>query len=179
MKREEFEKICADNLNKFKQLLTQAINGVPKDLIKGLHSVERVGGGMRMPCLERIASQVFNVKAISKTQEASESVARGCAIQAAALSPLFKVPQFVVKERLSEPVSISIQYKGEQPNEKILFDTKCDLEKNVSLLLMKNTDIELSLKVPSNLPIKKIPIAEATLETFQQKELQFEGKIYF
>ena len=48
------------------------------DLTK-IHSVERLGGGSRIPKIEQMTSEVFG-KTISKTLDASESISRGCAI---------------------------------------------------------------------------------------------------
>ena len=43
---------------------------------------------------------------LSRTTNAEESVARGCALQCAMLSPVFKVREFGVVERTSMPVHI-------------------------------------------------------------------------
>mmetsp|Transcript_51793 Transcript_51793/g.100082 ORF Transcript_51793/g.100082 Transcript_51793/m.100082 type:complete len:490 (+) Transcript_51793:2-1471(+) len=51
-------------------------------------------------------SAALGEKPISTTMNADESVARGCALQAAILSPLYKVRDFEIKEGLSIPISV-------------------------------------------------------------------------
>ena len=55
-----------------------------------IHSVERIGGGSRIPLIVDISKQIFG-KELSKTLDANESIARGCTIMAAILSPRYSV----------------------------------------------------------------------------------------
>jgi hypothetical protein len=52
-------------------------------------AVELVGGSSRIPALQRILTQYFG-REPSRTLNAKETVARGCALQCAMLSPSFK-----------------------------------------------------------------------------------------
>ncbi|XP_028246887.1 heat shock 70 kDa protein 15-like [Glycine soja] len=71
--------------------------------------VEVVGSGSRVPPINKILTEFFK-KEPRRTMNASECVARGCALQCAILSPTFKVREFQVNE--SFPFSISLPWKG-------------------------------------------------------------------
>lgn len=62
--------------------------------LKDLHSVERIGGGTRIPLIEEIIVKSFGVEFLSKTLDANESISRGCAIQSAMLSPRYHVATY-------------------------------------------------------------------------------------
>ena len=57
--------------------------------------VDVVGLGSNVPAIIKILREFFG-KEPGRTMNASESVARGCALQCAILSPTFKVREFQV-----------------------------------------------------------------------------------
>merc|ERR1712054_651581 len=59
---------------------------------------------------KKMCSESFGGKELSFTMNAEESVARGCALQAAILSPLFKVREFKVED--FTPFGISVGWRG-------------------------------------------------------------------
>lgn len=61
-----------------------------------IHSVELVGDATRIPIIQEKIKEVFNVEQPSRTLNSLECVARGCSLQAAMLSPLFKVADYEV-----------------------------------------------------------------------------------
>merc|ERR1719272_2094691 len=75
-----------------------------------IDSVEVVGGASRVPWWKNMCSEAFGGKELSTTMNADESVARGCALQAAILSPLYKVRDFKVED--TTLVGVSISWKG-------------------------------------------------------------------
>merc|ERR1712187_68123 len=72
--------------------------------------VEMVGGASRVPWVKEMCSATFGGKDLSTTMNADESVARGCALQAAMLSPLYKVRDFKVED--CSPYGISVGWMG-------------------------------------------------------------------
>ncbi|MBA0778967.1 hypothetical protein Gotri_003252 [Gossypium trilobum] len=102
IKREEFEKLSSDLLERItvpcRKVLTDS--GLTLDKI---NSVELVGSGSRIPAITRILASIFN-REPSRTINASECVARGCALQCAMLSPIFRVREYEVQDSL--PLSI-------------------------------------------------------------------------
>ncbi|SIO73839.1 Heat shock protein homolog pss1 [Babesia microti strain RI] len=77
------------------------IFGQPIDKI---HNIEVVGGCPRIPCVQRAISNFFN-KPLSKTLNADECVARGCALQAAMSSLHYRVRDYYCYERVWRPVN--------------------------------------------------------------------------
>merc|ERR1719310_2428403 len=72
--------------------------------------VEIVGGASRVPWFKRMCSEAFGGKELSTTMNADESVARGCALQAAILSPLYKVREFKVED--TSPFAVNVGWMG-------------------------------------------------------------------
>lgn len=112
MKREAFEAMSAELLARAERTLVRALqeaNLRPGDV----ESVELVGGGTRVPAVKQLVRKVFN-REPSTTLNQDEAVARGCALQCAMLSPIFKVREFQVVD--AQPFPIELWYdpgKGE------------------------------------------------------------------
>ena len=107
-KREELEELIAPFLERFRKALVNslAISGLkPADL----HSVELVGDATRAPCIQALIKEALGVSELQRTLNSQETIARGCALQAAMLSPNFQVAQFEIEEFNEHP--INIQYK--------------------------------------------------------------------
>jgi len=109
MNRDDFDKMCTPMMDRVRAVLdhVKANCGIP---VEEIDSLEMVGGATRVPWLKNMCSEVFGSKELSFTMNAEESVARGCALQAAILSPLFKVREFKVED--STPYGISVGWKG-------------------------------------------------------------------
>merc|ERR1719428_854342 len=85
----------------------KAMCSVPIDQID---SVEIVGGAVRVPWVKRMFQEAFGGKELSTTMNFEESVARGCALQAAILSPLYKVRDFKVED--CSPFAVNVGWMG-------------------------------------------------------------------
>ncbi|KAJ4718159.1 putative Heat shock 70 kDa protein [Melia azedarach] len=111
IKRDEFEQISAPILERVKRPLEKALAETGLS-VENIHMVEVIGSASRIPSVVRILTEFFG-KEPRRTMNASECVARGCALQCAILSPTFKVREFQVNE--SFPFSISLSWKGSAP----------------------------------------------------------------
>merc|ERR1719343_706892 len=87
--------------------------------------VEMVGGASRVPWVKEMCSAAFGGKALSTTMNADESVARGCALQAAILSPLYKVRDFAVTD--ISPFSVSIGWMGSAADAEAKAEDEADM----------------------------------------------------
>merc|ERR1711981_814713 len=107
MTRELFERMCQPMMDRVKGVLERALArcGMTTDQID---FVEVVGGSSRVPWVKKMCSEAFGGKELSMTMNADESVARGCALQAAMLSPLYKVRDFKVED--TSPFGINIHW---------------------------------------------------------------------
>ncbi|CAJ1955198.1 unnamed protein product [Sphenostylis stenocarpa] len=108
IKRDEFEQLSLPILERVKGPLEKALAEAGLT-VENVHMVEVVGSGSRVPAVNKILAEFFK-KEPRRTMNASECVARGCALQCAILSPTFKVREFQVNE--SFPFSISLSWKG-------------------------------------------------------------------
>ncbi|KAJ3701351.1 hypothetical protein LUZ61_005056 [Rhynchospora tenuis] len=109
IKREEFEKLSAPILERVKGPLEKALAEAMLT-VDMVHFVEVVGSGSRVPAIIKILTEFFG-KEPRRTMNASECVARGCALECAILSPTFKVREFQVND--SFPFSIALSWKAE------------------------------------------------------------------
>lgn len=112
IKRDEFEQISAPILERVKKPLEKALAEAGL-AAENIHTVEVVGSGSRVPAIIKILTEFFG-KEPRRTMNASECVAKGCALQCAILSPTFKVREFQVNE--SFPFPISLSWKGAAPD---------------------------------------------------------------
>ncbi|CAH9082306.1 unnamed protein product [Cuscuta europaea] len=110
IRREEFEKLSSQLLERISIPCHQALMdcGLHFD---NIHHIELVGSGSRIPAIAKALSYFFR-KEPSRTLNASECVARGCALQSAMLSPIFRVREYEVQDR--HPFSIGFSSDGVQ-----------------------------------------------------------------
>ncbi|KAJ3679385.1 hypothetical protein LUZ60_017396 [Juncus effusus] len=97
IKREEFEKLCGELANRILIPCKKAIEGSGLKDLGGISAVEIVGSGSRVPIISRVLAGFFG-RELSRTINASECVARGCALHCAMLSPVFKVRDYEVQD---------------------------------------------------------------------------------
>ena len=71
-----------------------------------ISSVEIIGGSVRIPAVQERIKAYFGHE-LSKTLNFDECVAKGCALQAAMLSPAFKVREFAVNDVTMYPIALS------------------------------------------------------------------------
>eukprot|EP00210_Caulerpa_lentillifera_P001316 g1266.t1 len=80
--------------------------------IDKIASVEVVGSSSRIPAVQRVIEGFFK-KPISRTLNAKECIARGCALQCAMLSPVFKVKEFEITNCQPYAINFSWEKDGE------------------------------------------------------------------
>mmetsp|Transcript_136984 Transcript_136984/g.241529 ORF Transcript_136984/g.241529 Transcript_136984/m.241529 type:complete len:848 (-) Transcript_136984:98-2641(-) len=105
MNRADFEKMCEPMMARVQAVLDKAKAACGMD-VKDIDFVEMIGGASRVPWVKKMCSEAFGGKELSTTMNADESVARGCALQAAILSPLYKVRDFKVEDQLNYGIKI-------------------------------------------------------------------------
>ncbi|XP_066371101.1 heat shock 70 kDa protein 16-like isoform X2 [Miscanthus floridulus] len=110
IRREDFEKLCARLLERVVEPCKRAVadSGIG---LERLHSVELVGSGSRVPAIAKVLAGFFR-REPSRTLNASECVARGCALQCAMLSSTFRVREYEVQDAI--PASIGF-YTSDGP----------------------------------------------------------------
>ncbi|CAG9327798.1 unnamed protein product [Blepharisma stoltei] len=150
MTRDEFETLAAGHLERIDELCKTALR---KAGVESVHSVEILGGGTRIPCVQRVIAKAFNVENVSKTLNPEEAIARGCAVQSAMLSPLFKVKEFSVQDIVTIPISIkvsSLDMEVEVEPE-VIFPEKNVFPTTKIMKLRKNQPFKMNLFYPEPL----------------------------
>jgi molecular chaperone DnaK (HSP70) len=145
MTRDQFEKINASVFKEVRNLLDKVYKSLSREHYKALHSIERLGGGSRIPAIEHLVATYFSLNALSKTLDASESCAKGCTLQAVLLSPKHAASNFDFKDRLVQPVSLKVQLDKEEVRAETLFETGTDFGTIQSKVFGGDRKLHLSL----------------------------------
>ena len=103
--------------------LIEALEATKDDGVK-IHSCEIIGGPARVNSVQQKVLEVMQkyeseIKSLSFTLNGDESVARGCALMCAMLSPNFRVKEFQVQDILTWPITISYPTE-KQTDQKII-----------------------------------------------------------
>ncbi|XP_071737495.1 heat shock 70 kDa protein 16-like [Rutidosis leptorrhynchoides] len=105
--REEFENLSSNLLERIVEPCNKALNnsGLRVDDIS---TIELVGSGSRIPIISKILSDYFH-KQPTRTLNASECVARGCALHCAMLSPTLQVRDYQIQEYFPYSIGIPVR----------------------------------------------------------------------
>lgn len=128
LKRQEFEALIAPLLEKIVNLCTKALaeSGIKKE---DIHSIEMVGEATRIPIVVQKANECIGAP-VARTMNSADCVARGCAIQCAVFSPLFRVKEYGIVDYNPFPIDIAYNVpnaeKGEQKKVRTLFEKGCN-----------------------------------------------------
>ncbi|XP_043288353.1 heat shock protein 105 kDa isoform X2 [Venturia canescens] len=110
MQRPDMEQMCAHIFKRVEATFRQCLLD-SKLKLDEIHSVELAGGSSRVPLIKKLVEEVF-CKPPSTTLNQDESVARGCALQCAMLSPAVRVRDFSVTD--IQPYAIKIVWDQSQ-----------------------------------------------------------------
>lgn len=108
LKREEFETLIQPVLEKVEKSCQELFSEIMTKQIQ-IHSIEIIGGASRIPAIQSIVQKTFKKDNLMRTLNASECIARGCATQAAVLSPQFHVLPYTIED--SNPFNIKVEWK--------------------------------------------------------------------
>ncbi|KAK6630381.1 hypothetical protein RUM44_005048 [Polyplax serrata] len=122
MQRADMEGLCAGLLQRVENTLKQCLKD-SKLSLEEIYAVEIVGGSTRIPAIKNLIEEIFK-KQPSTTLNQDEAVARGCALQCAALSPAIRVREFSVTDIQNYPVVLKWDaFPGEEGGEMEIFST--------------------------------------------------------
>jgi len=105
MKREQFEQMIEPLLERVLLPIKQALEEAklkPSDF----HAIEAIGNAIRVPAVQKKIESLIG-RELGKTQNMSESVVKGCALQAAMLSIGARVREYHVQDAFPYPMSLS------------------------------------------------------------------------
>lgn len=141
--RDEFEKLSSSLLEGIAEPCRKALMDAGVEPEK-LQSVELVGSGSRIPAITRVLASVFR-REPSRKLNASECVARGCALHCAMFSPNFRVKDYEVEDSL--PFSVGLRLPDDGPIHAlpidVLFPKGHPIPSNKVIKLHKSSDFQM------------------------------------
>lgn len=151
IERATFEELCG-GMNVY---IVEMVNSALSEAnikVEDISSIEIVGGCSRIPWVQKAISTAFNNKELCKTLNADETVARGCALQAAMLSPVIKVREFAMNERFAYEILLLWQNSSSPGDFKsvTLFSKGSDFNVLKNSTFTKTEPFEIALKYSSN-----------------------------
>ncbi|KAJ1877742.1 adenyl-nucleotide exchange factor sse1, partial [Kickxella alabastrina] len=152
--RDELVELIEPLLQKLEKPIQQAIADANLEGDE-IHSIELVGGSIRIPAVKKRLTEFFG-RELSYTLNQDEAVARGCALQCAIASPVFRVRDFAVNDITSHPIRFKWEATGNTED-----DTSLDVfvhnnpvpsTKMLTFYRKQPFTIEAEYSDPSNLP---------------------------
>ncbi|KAJ3322099.1 adenyl-nucleotide exchange factor sse1 [Boothiomyces sp. JEL0866] len=109
--RADFEEMSQDMVQRVLIPIQQALDAA-KVSVKDVDFVELIGGTTRIPMVKDAIAKFFGgsldgENKLATTMNQDEAVARGCALQCAVLSPVFKVRDFTVQDINTHPIELT------------------------------------------------------------------------
>ncbi|KAJ3309452.1 adenyl-nucleotide exchange factor sse1 [Boothiomyces sp. JEL0838] len=109
--RADFEEMSQEMVQRILVPIQQALDAA-KVSAKDVDFVELIGGTTRIPMVKDAIAKFFGgsldgENKLATTMNQDEAVARGCALQCAVLSPVFKVRDFTVQEINTHPIELT------------------------------------------------------------------------
>ncbi|KAK6590051.1 heat shock 105kD protein [Cryptosporidium xiaoi] len=151
IERTTFEELCGEMGGYIIEMVNSALNQANLK-VEDVSSIEIIGGCSRIPWVQRAISSAFNNKELCKTLNADETVARGCALQAAMLSPVIKVREFAMNERFAYEILLLWQNSHTSGDFKsaTLFSRGSDFNILKNSTFSKTEPFEIALKYSPN-----------------------------
>ncbi|KAJ3258004.1 adenyl-nucleotide exchange factor sse1 [Boothiomyces macroporosus] len=109
--RADFEEMSQEMVQRILVPIQQALDAA-KVSAKDVDFVELIGGTTRIPMVKDAIAKFFGgsldgENKLATTMNQDEAVARGCALQCAVLSPVFKVRDFTVQDINTHPIELT------------------------------------------------------------------------
>ncbi|CAF1436313.1 unnamed protein product [Rotaria sp. Silwood1] len=167
MSRTDFEELAKPLLDRLRITLENLLKEA-KVTPEELESVEIVGGSTRIPAVKQVVQDVFR-KSPMTTMNADESVARGCTLMCAILSPTFKVKEFKIEDCQPYPITLSWQGGVNEDNEVEVFSrwNAIPSTKMLSFYKKEPLKIEARYSYPNDIPFSESRIGQYTIEQIQ------------
>ncbi|CAF3598561.1 unnamed protein product [Rotaria sp. Silwood1] len=167
MSRTDFEELAKPLLDRLRITLENLLKEA-KVTPEDLESVEIVGGSTRIPAVKQVVQDVFR-KSPMTTMNADESVARGCTLMCAILSPTFKVKEFKIEDCQPYPITLSWQGGVNEDNEVEVFSrwNAIPSTKMLSFYKKEPLKIEARYSYPNDIPFSESRIGQYTIEQIQ------------
>ncbi|CAF0905146.1 unnamed protein product [Rotaria sp. Silwood1] len=162
--RADFEELVKPLLDRIRNTLVHLIKEA-KITTDDLESVEIVGGSTRIPAVKQIIQNTFR-KSPMTTMNADESVARGCTLMCAILSPTFIVKEFKIEDCQPYPITLSWHGGINEDNEIEVFSRWNVIPSTKILSFYKKEPLTISARYsyPNDIPFSESRIGQYTID---------------
>lgn len=113
--RSDFEAMCLPLMDRFQAPISAAL-AMAKLEAHQIDAVELVGGSTRIPAIKDHLMRIFGRELCTSLNQ-DEAIARGCALQCALQSPVFKVREFGIQDITSKGVKYTWEPVPETPED--------------------------------------------------------------
>ncbi|XP_011497950.1 PREDICTED: heat shock 70 kDa protein 4 isoform X2 [Ceratosolen solmsi marchali] len=172
MQRSEMEVMCAHLFKRVELTLRQCLTQ-SKLKLDEIHSVELAGGSSRVPAIKKLVEDVFG-KPCSTTLNQDESVARGCALQCAMLSPAVRVREFSVTDIQSVPIKLTWDASQGEAGELEVFEQNHHIPFSKMLTFYRSNPFTLTASY--SVPLATYPTNEIGIFTIKDVKPNKEGE---
>lgn len=147
LRREQFVEICATEFTRFEKFLASAASKLGSTRP---HAVEKQGGASRVPNFDHLMREAFGAQAINKTTDATESIAKGCALSAAAASATTRCGrEFRVVQSAMHEVIGRFKFAGDpSPTDVAIFVAGTQAGETRQIPILKNDALSFELHGP-------------------------------
>jgi len=159
--RAQLEEMAAPYFQRITPMLQQLLKSTNTALDQ-VHSVEIIGGGVRVPAVRKVLADFFG-KEMSTTCNGDESVARGCALQCAMLSPSFRVREFSITDCTHYPIKLGWSAVGAEKleEEHVLFQANNSFPSIKLISFNRSDDFQLAASYATDEPHAKHGVPSA------------------
>ncbi|CAF1348662.1 unnamed protein product [Didymodactylos carnosus] len=167
IQRSEFEELSKSLFDRLRNVLESLLKEA-KVTAEDIESVEIVGGSTRIPAVKQIVSDIFK-KIPMTTMNADESVARGCTLMCAMLSPTFKVKEFKIEDCQPYPITLSWHGAINEDNEVEVFSRWNSLPSTKMLSFYKREPLTIDVRYsyPNDIPYSESKIGQYCIENIK------------
>jgi len=184
MKRADYEAMTAPLTERIHAVVQRAVE-LSKIPVDKLFAIEITGGATRLQAVQNKLAESMK-RELSKTLNQEESVARGCALQCAILSPIFKVREFSLTDIQPYPIRVTWEKAFEQEDNVLeLFPAENALPSVKALTVCGHDSLELtaeysdvqSLPVGTKTEVAKYTIKNITVNKKETSKLRLKIKL--
>ncbi|CAF1157175.1 unnamed protein product [Rotaria sordida] len=167
--RADFEELAKPLFDRIRNILANLLKEA-RITTEDLESVEIVGGSTRIPAVKQIIQNTFR-KPPMTTMNADESVARGCTLMCAILSPTFIVKEFKIEDCQPYPITLSWHGGINEDNEIEVFSRWNVIPSTKILSFYKKEPLTISARYsyPNDIPFSESRIGQYKIDQIRSQ----------
>lgn len=163
----------AEERSTFRSTIVRSAPGLD---VSQIDSVEIIGGTSRVQWVQRTCEECFQTKTLSRTLNADEAVVRGCALQAAIFSPIYRVRDYNVWLYSQRGVSICWDGDGGKRRTQEVFPAQSSLHLTKVLSLYRPSTFSVTAFCSDN-PNATLGTYTVEVKNPEKAKIQIKAKL--